>query len=210
MIATVAQQVDEVLDHLDNLKSLCELFYDHKVFTIYKSIAASLRLLLSGSSGDVGLVQEVLPAARFPTLRVVPDPAAPPDHLTLPSAVSIVSGAATARLGGGVKVKELIVGGGAVRAMTWEDLFDPSGATLPMADWLNQPFLRTDRTLREFITTVGNKDGVGHFNPTAELVAMKRWGHFHWHITAAIGRAIRQPTLDQLAVAYPSHMRSVR
>jgi hypothetical protein len=208
--ATIAQKVDEVLDHLDNLKSLCELFYHYKQFTIYKSIAASLRLLLSGSNGDEGLIQEILPSGRFFPLRFMPDPATPPDFLALPSGVRIVSGGADVRLGGGVKVKELSVAGGAVRAMSWEELFYTSGASLQMREWLEQPFLRPDRTLIDFIRTVGNKDGVGHFNPTADLIAMQRWGHFHWHIIAGLAHSVRRPIFDQIEEAYPNHLRPVR
>jgi len=210
MTTTTAQKLDEILDQTDNLESLCTLFYDQKNRTIYKSIAASLRLLLTGSSGDEGLVSETLPGVCFSPLAIVPLHRAQPDHLTLPASVEIVSGDATVRLGAGCGVKELNVAGGAVNCMSWGEIFDDSKAPLLLQDWLDQPFLRPDRTLANFLKTVGNKDGVAHFNPTADLEAMQRWGYFHWHLIAGIARSVRPQILAQANSAFPGHVRTPR
>ena len=92
------QKVDELYDQLDNLEAMYGLFCDFKKFTIYKSIATTLRLLLTGSSGDTGLVSHVLPAAQFLPLVKVPDAVMDPGFMLLPARVRIVSSEANVRL----------------------------------------------------------------------------------------------------------------
>ena len=110
MKTTLTQAIDELYDQLDNLEAMSGLFYDFKTFTIYKSIATTLRLLLTGSSGDTGLISHVLPAARLLPLKKTPNPGMAPGMMLLPACVRIVSGEADIKLGNGdVMVKELQV-----------------------------------------------------------------------------------------------------
>jgi hypothetical protein len=211
MKTTLAQQVDELYDQLDNLKAMSGLFYDFKTFTIYKSIATTLRLLLTGSSGDTGLVSHVLPTAQLLPLKKAPEPGMAPGLMLLPARVRIVSGDADVTLGDGdVMVKELELAGSAVASMQWEDLFDGASTTLPMADWLVQPFLRPERILREFISTIGNKDGGAHFDPNENIVALRKWGNLQSHLIAGIGKSIHPQVVGQLQSAFPNHTRTVR
>src|SRR5687767_3647405 len=113
MTLTVVQKVDEVYDQLDNIAALCQLF-DQQQFTIYKSIAVSLRLLLTESSGDQGLVLDVLPAAVFSPLCVQPTSVVPADNLVLPGLTRIQRGGTDLFIGAGAEVRDLTVAGGAV------------------------------------------------------------------------------------------------
>jgi hypothetical protein len=211
MKTTMTQKVDELYDQLDNLEAMCGLFYDFKKFTIYKSIATTLRLLLTGSSGDGGLISHVLPAAQFLPLVKLPDAVMAPGLMLLPARVQIVSGQANVVLGDGrVMVKELNVTGSAVASMQWEDLFDTAGSPLPLADWLAQKFLRPERTLQQFISTIGNKDGGAHFDPNENIVAMQKWGNLQCHLIAGIAKSVRPQILVQLSAAFPNHTRVVR
>ncbi len=211
MGATLTQQIDETLDQLDNVESLCDLFFGRRQFTIYKNIAGSLRLLLTGSSGHVGLVETVLPAGGLWRLRKIPDPMTPADMLVLPAAVLVESGDAKVRVGNGtVTVKELNVKGGAVSAMDIGEMFESSSPALPIRDWLQQPFLRPTWTIRSFISAVANKDGGAHLDPNPTIEAMQRWGHLHWHLTAALARSVLPQVREQLTATYPSHVRPER
>jgi hypothetical protein len=211
MSPTLTQQVDETLDQLDNVESLCRLFFVERQFTIYKNISASLRILLTGSSGQVGLVQYILPAAHLWPLRKVPDPATPPDLLVLPGPVRIERGEAKVQIGNGTAtVRDLNVLGGVVGAMEIGEMFDSGGTALPLIVWLEQPFLRPVWTVRKFLGTVANKDGGAHHDPNSVLLALQNWGHFHWHLTAGIARSILPQIRDQLSAKYPNHVRPVR
>jgi hypothetical protein len=211
MAATIVQKIDETLDHLDNIDSLCTIFFSQFKFTIYKNISTSLRLLLVGSSGQVGLVQEVLPGGRFPPLRKVPDPATPPDMFVLPAVAWIESGEAKVQLGNGtVTVKNLNVCGGALGAMRIGEMFDHDVTGLPLVSWLQQPFLRPNWTLRDFIKTVTNKDGGAHLDPNNDVQSLQQFGYFHWHLTAGIGRELSSHIRRQISAAYPNHVRPVR
>jgi hypothetical protein len=180
-----------------------------RLLTIYKSIAVSMRLLLTGSSGDAGLVETVLPMAALDPLRVEPMPPLPADHLVLPADTVIQSGA-TLSIVAGARVRDLTVGGGAVVATTIGEMFDSTQTALRLADWLAQPFLRPEWSIKSFISTVASKDGGAHLNTNQQLAAMQRWGYFHWHVMAGMARAVRPQIAKQLAVAYPSHVRAVR
>ena len=211
MAATLGQKIDETLDNLDNIDSLCDLFFSQRRFTIYKNISASLRLLLVGSSGQVGLLQDVLPGGVFPRLRKVPDPATPADMIVLPAKAWIKRGEAEVQLGNGtVTVKTLNVCGGAVDAMRFGEMFDEAALGLPLVDWLQQPFLRPNWTLRDFIRTVTNKDGGAHLNPNDALQALQQFGYFHWHLIAGMARSLSPHIRRQISSTYPNHVRPVR
>jgi hypothetical protein len=208
---TMTQKVDELYNQLDNLKDLVGLFYDFKRFTIYKQIAVSLRLLLTGSSGDAGLVADVLPVAQLLPLLKTPDAVMEPGTMLLPTRVRLVTENVQLTLGNGrVIVKELEYMGSAVASMQWEDMFDKVGAPLPLADWLAQRFLRPDRTLQKFISTIGSKDGGAHFNPNEDIVMMQKWGNLQSHLTAGVAKSVYPQILAQLSAAYPTHTRLVR
>lgn len=211
MKPTLQQLIDETLDQIDNIDSLCHMFYDRRQFAIYKHISTALRTLLTGSSGQKGLVEGVLPHASFFPLRKSPDPATPDDFLVLPGPICIVRGEARVQLGNGtVTVRELDVNGGALNAMEVGEMFDQNGRALPLAQWLSQPFLRPDWTLKSFIAAVTNKDGGAHFEPNAVIRAMQKWGHFHWHVVAGIGRSIALQVRRQLTASFPDHVRPTR
>src|SRR5260221_2242385 len=206
---TEAQRLDEAFDQLDNVDAMCDLFYRFKKFTIYKAIGVSLRFMLTGSSGDQGLIQQVLPAVRLSLLRVVRDSSLADGHLKLPTDVVIV-GSGRIHLAAGVGVQNLNVAGGAVQAMTCEDPFNGSGATLDLPAWLEQPFLRPEWTLSDFIRVIANKDGGAHLESNQKLLAMKKWGYLHWHLTAGVGRGLLPQLRTQLVAAYPNHIRAIR
>jgi hypothetical protein len=211
MNTTVAQKIDELLDQLDSLKSMVGLFYSFKQFTIYKQIAGILRLLLVGSSGQAGLVSDVLPAARFLPLVKVPDPAMEPGFILLPARVRIIVGDADVTMGNGDSlVKEIIVAGSAVASMEWQDLFDPDGTPLILSDWLMQKFLQPGRTLKQFISLIGNKDGGAHFDPNQNIVALQKCGNIHSHLISGIAKAVHPQILAQIGDAFPNHSRHVR
>jgi hypothetical protein len=211
MVATLAQQVDETFDQLDNIETLCKSFFDERQFTIYKNISASLRLLLTGSSGQPGLAQDVLPVGRLSALRKVPDASTAPEMIVLPAPVWIERGEAKIQIGNGTAtVQTLNVLGGAVGAMQVGEMFDDAATPLPLHQWLQQPFLRPDWTLRTFLTTVANKDGGAHFGPNAVLEVVQKWGHFQSHLTAGIARSVLPQIRTQLLAQYPHHVRSVR
>jgi hypothetical protein len=210
MAATLSQQIDETFDQLDNIESLCKMFESGN-FTIYKSISASLRLLLTGSSGHAGLFEDVLPAGHLWRLLKVPDPSTPPEWLVLPAAVRLIRGEASIQVGNGtVTVQNLNVCGGAVGAMEVGEMFDNSTPPLPLKDWLDQSFLRPDWTVRQFIGVVTNKDGGAHHDPNSKLLTMQKWGHIHWHLTTGIARSILPQIRSQLSIQHPHHARPVR
>lgn len=212
MVATIEQEIDETFDQLNNIESLCNLFFTDRQFTIAKNIATTLRLLLTGSSGHVGLMQKVLPVGKLWPLRKVPASETPKDMLVLPAKVMIDTGQAQVQFGNGtVTTKELQVpGGSAVASMEVGEMFDASVPAMPLAKWLMQSFLRPNWTMRKFIGTVTNKDGGAHHDPNSDLLAMQKWGHLHWHLTAGIARSVLPQVREQLAVAYPHHVRSAR
>ncbi len=211
MKATLEQIVDETYDQLDNLESLCDLFFRTRRYTIYKNISGTLRLLLTGSSGQPGLALTALPNGTLPKLKKVPDSTTPPDMLVLPAAVWINSGEAHVRLGNGtVTTRELDLPGSALDAMTIDDVFDATSPTLPIQQWLQQPFLRPVWTLRKFIGTVANKDGGAHHEPNPVIKAMQKFGHLHWHLTAGIAKSVYPIIRTQLLSTYPKHVRPVR
>jgi hypothetical protein len=211
MAATLIQKIDETLDHLDNIDSLCDVFFSQHTFTIYKNISVSLRLLLVGSSRQVGLVQDVLLDGRFPPLRKVPDPATPADMIVLPAVAWIERGEARLQLGNGtVTVKMLDVCGGAVSAMRFGEMFDGESLGLPLVDWLQQPFLRPNWTLQHFIKTVTNKDGGAHLDPNNALQSFQQFGYFHWHLTAGMARELSPQIRAQVSTTYPNHVRPIR
>jgi hypothetical protein len=211
MVATLTQKIDETLDQLDNLDSLCGLFFTDRKFTIYKSISVALRLLLTGSSGHVGLVQDVLPTGGLLPLRKVPAASTPPDMLVLPARVFLEKDGASTQLGNGtLTVKDLNVFGGAVGAMKIEEMFNSAAPSMSLVAWLEQPFLRPNWTLRKFIGTVTNKDGGAHHDPNDALLSMQKWGHFHWHLTAGMARSILPQLRTQLLTTYPKHVRPIR
>jgi len=210
VITSPIEKIDVLLEHLESLEQLCELFFTRNAHTIYRSISGPLRFLLVGSTGDEGLVKDVLPAASFHRLKVLPQTETTSGHLTLPAWTDILRGRSSIRLAGGSKVHSLNVQGGAVGSMSMECMFDTEGSQLPILDWLAQPFLWQNRTLADFIRTVANKDGVAHLGSHNDLLAMKRWGHLHWHLVAHVGRYVLAPIREQLTTAYPAHKRAER
>ena len=210
-MATLDQKVDEVFDQLDNLNSLCDIFFVGQKFTIYKSISAILRLLLPGSSGQVGLVQEVLPAGTLSRLRKVPDSAVPDGFIMLPARAVIEEGEAKVTLGNGIAyVKHFDIHQGALGKLRFEEIFDSNAPGVPIVDWLEQRFLRPDWNLKKFINTVTNKDGGAHHDPNAAVLAMQQLGYVHWLLTAEIGRSVSPQLQLQLCATYPGHIRPVR
>jgi hypothetical protein len=211
MILTLVRKIDEAFDQLDNIESLCELFYDRRKFTVYKNIAVSLRFLLTGSSGQAGLICKIIPDARLKPLRVAPASDTPPDMLVLPAEVRIERGEAKVQLGPGiVTVKTLNVAGGAIDAMQIGDLFLSDAEPIGSRAWLNQAFLRPNWTLGKFIRTVANKDGGAHLDPNADLQALERWGYFHWHLIAGIARSLHPQLIAQLREKFSHHVRARR
>jgi hypothetical protein len=207
MASSATERVDEMLDQLDNLEGMCGLFARGQ-YTIYKNIAVTLRFLLTGSSGDQGLFPATVPSAQLPPVLVSPVGVSH-GFLALPARVRIVSGKADLKIGAGVHVRDLEVAGGAVRATVIGDVFG-EGPALPVRAWLDQPFLRQDWKLGEFIAIVANKDGGAHLARNAKLAALKRWGYFHWHVTAGIARGVLPTIRGQLMASYPHHARAVR
>ncbi|HEX8500205.1 MAG TPA: hypothetical protein VF659_06390 [Pyrinomonadaceae bacterium] len=212
MATNITQKVDEILDNVDNLNVLCEMFFVQKKFTIYKSIAAALRLLLTGSSGDLGLVQDVLPNSRFSPLAERPISGMAADHISLPANMSLIHESGATMITFGASSAFCIMSGpkGVVQLVSFHDIFDSTAASIPIANWLDQPFLRPERTLFDFIKTIGNKDGVAHFNPNTDIVVLQKSGYLHWHLIAEIARAVGPQIVDQLNTAFPTHVRAVR
>lgn len=130
--------------------------------------------------------------------------------MLLPARVRVVTDKVQLTLGNGrVTVRELEMGN-AVASMQWEDLFDNAGKPLPLSEWLAQQFLRPDRTLQRFISTIGSKDGGAHFNPNEDVVMMQKWGNLQSHVTAGIAKSVLPQILVQLNSAFPNHSRLVR
>ena len=209
MPLTISQKIDEAWDQLDNLESMRYLF-DQGRFAIYKNIAVSLRFLLTGSSGQPGLISDVLPTPAFFPLRTKPTAANRLPFLLLPAEITIKRGQASVRLGPGASVRDLDVAGGALGAITVGEMFDIAAAPIPLASWLQQPCLRGEWPLRTLISTVANKDGGAHLDTNEQLRAMKRWGHFHWYLIAGIAKSVYPQIRTQLLTAFPTHVREVR
>jgi hypothetical protein len=210
MPVTIARKIDELWDQLDNIDELCQLFFERQKFTSYKSIAVALRLVLTGSSGAKGLVHDVLPSATYAPLRVKATAGVPFNHMVIPAQISIKRGMTQAYIGEGTRVRYLNVAGGAVGAMLIGTMLDQVGSVLALSDWLAQPFLRPEWTIRSFIATVVNKDGGAHLDSNAQLLAMEKWGYFHWHLTAGIARDMHPQLISQLLKTYANHARAVR
>jgi hypothetical protein len=199
---------NEILYQLDNLDALGEMFYVRKTYSIYKSIAGSLRLMLTGSSGQPGMAT-LIPDCDLAVLLV--DPASGPSSvgfIKCPARVQITSGNASTTLGAGVQLQNLHVAGGAVRAMIWDEFFDASKGTLPLNSWLDQKFLRQDKSIGWFIRTIGNKDGAAHFDPNDDVVALRRCGTIQSHMVAGIARSVSPQLRRQFAAAFPGYVRS--
>lgn len=197
--------VDETYDQLANLKSLCESFFNRSEFTIYKCISVILRTMLRGSSGNDALIEQVVPKSRLFPLTITPTTDTPPEHLVLPADARI---AGCVNIGQGSKVKNLNVEGGAIERTSVDQMFDSTKPPIPIEEWRQQPFLRPEWTLNNFIEVVAHKDGGAHVDPNnAQLLAMEAWGHFHWHLMAGIGLCVHPQLLSQLEVEYPQHTR---
>lgn len=209
MMTGITQKVDETFDQLDNLDTLCELFFVERKFTIYKNISSVLRLLLPGSSGQLGIIQDVLPAGTLSPLCNIPEPSAKPGHLLLPGKVVIENGKSKITMGF-VYLKQLNVNGGAVGKTRIEAVFDDAAPAIPFIAWLAQPFLRHDWTLKKFINTVADKDGGAHHDPNDVLHSLQDLGYIHWLLIAEIGRSISPQLRRQIHASYPAHVRPVR
>jgi hypothetical protein len=208
---TPQQDVVELYDQLDSLNAMLGLFYDFKRFTIYKQIAVTLRLLLTGSSGDPGLVVPVLPAVQFLPLLKAPDPVMDPGFMLLPARCTLANSNVKLTFGNGrVIVKELDYAGSAIADMQWESLFDPSAKPLVLADWLPQPFLRPERTLGQFINLIANKDGGAHFDPNEKIAALQKFGNFQSHLICGIAKSVLPQITDHVKAAFPNHARKTR
>jgi hypothetical protein len=192
-------------EHLDILDEECSAFVDYANFKRYKVMATELRLLLTGSSGQVGLILQVLPNVPLHPLLC-------PLRSDLGSANLVQVHATIRGRNGGPRIgMNAAIGGSLVLLPSPEhyiatDLFNPSGTPLPLPLWLEQPFLMSGFTIRQFIKLVGNKDALAHVDLNdCTLRRFKKLGGLHALLIAEMGRTSGNQIARQLAQIYPRH-----
>lgn len=211
--------IDESLEQLDSLRSQVRQFCAGEI-SVYKSMSVIVRTLLMGSSGHKGLVEYVLPHATFLPLRIRPigrinaGIVAPGDiEVTndFGGTLHYKAGGTMPYLGmenGGIVLSRTAVVGGAVVARTRvHSIFHVLGEPLPLAEWLRQPFLRSEWTINTFIRCIANKDGGAHVDSNEELVALTGFGNIQRHLMEKLSAHVEYELRNQLTTAFPSHVR---
>jgi len=191
---------------LENLETLCHNFHVSMKLSIYKDIAAKLRVLLTGSSGDQGFVTKFLPTLELLPLRITVDPAMPQDLLVFPgdgriTPSNVIRMGAGSKYGGAILVQP----GPTVTRLRLTGIFLSTGSKLPLASWLEQPFLFRDLTIRKFIQNVANKDGGAHKSAHPVIDRLDKAGRVHWHAIGAIAQEVLPQLKEQFHTAYPTY-----
>ncbi len=208
------QIADKLGYQLHNLHAQCQSFCQKTNWMAYQPISVVLRTLLIGSSGDAALATQAFDDIRLFPLTVEPDPTKP-DYLRLPADVTIsTQGGGSLVMSAGSNGKNLFVENGAVANSSFGQMFDEAKQPIPLAEWLTQPFLRSDWTLSMFIRAVAHGAGGAHVEARnadlrAIIEALDAWGSCYWHITPGIGRSVHPQLVAQYAAAYPGHQPSL-
>ncbi|UCE61423.1 MAG: hypothetical protein JSU63_06675 [Phycisphaerales bacterium] len=216
---TQTELIDELWEQIDNLAAHRREFSQGS-YGVYKSMSVILRTVLTGSSGDSGLVHSVLPTGRFHRLNVTPIGASS-SGIETPADIVVENdrGGKLHYKAGGTMPYLGTNGGGVVLSKTKPEeadvvrrtevgnLFNVHSSPLPVNDWLAQPFLRPDWTIRTFIRCVAHSDGGAHLGANEQLRTMKNFGSIQRHLTAKIAEYVVGEVTIQLRQTYPSHTR---
>ncbi len=215
--------IDEIWDQVDNLQAQCRQF-GGGLYTIYKSISVILRTLLLGSSGQPPLLMPVLPDVSFFPLASTPvkpfceGPWSPAEIVVTNDASGSLHYCAGSTMqyylasedGGVVLSRNDPIEGDVLRRIEVKNLFNPMGHRLSLEDWLAQPFLGIDWTLRDFLKCIVHKDGGAHLDQSAKVDSLRKFGYIHWHLTAMIAKYAAGEIASHLERAYPNHTRPIR
>ena len=156
---TIAQIACEALEQVRGLESLCCTYFGRVNLHLSRQMSATLRTLLVGSSGQRGLILDCLSTPELFPLRC-PLPA------DLQPGFTHVPGCILSRFTRHHRETEPSWCGPQIRAKC-DDFrhiqhtlgFNQRATPVHLENWLEQPFLRPNRTIRSFIKLMANKAG---------------------------------------------------
>lgn len=189
--------LDELLYQVVNLQLTCDLFLAGN-YTAYKAASVILRILLTGTRHDNRPLAHHLPNAKLPQLLEV-DFQNDQEHFRLPADLMLLPGMTLKRGSGN---RSIVVQGGAMHRWRLGPMF--SDKLVPIDDWLSQPFISSESTLRSFIRNVAHKDGGAHYEADhATIRSYQDASSYYWWVMMSIASTVADSLLTQYSEAFP-------
>lgn len=193
--------IGEVIDNLRTLKSLYGIFRCGEERSLYKQMAVTLRLLLTGSSGAKGLIIQVMPGCVLhPLARPMCGPV--PDGVQVPASAIVWPEDGAPWLN---KVGPRVVIPRHIVLNRWqfkpenflfEGLLDYDVPPINVACWLETPILFDGMTIRKCISLIGSKDAA-HFVKNSDVDRLKQNFQIQAPLVAALSDSVSTELLPQ-------------